>query len=168
VYKRLIIAGCCLVVSLGLLAGCGGGDEEDGPSRAAFIRDANAICFKANSKAGAKFVTSYEDPRWENVSDNEGRKLEGEIFIPILVQEAKAQQEGISALGVPSGEEEKVETLIKAYEAWLKEAEEQPVKVAIANNMYNHARELAGKMGLDKCEQTPFEEPYSSTEQAGN
>lgn len=162
-YKRLIIAGCCLALSLGLLIGCGGSDdgsEDDGASRQAFIRQANAVCFKANSEAGSKIFESYELPKVKQAAEAEGINLEVNLYVPILKKDAESQHDGIAALEVPGDEEEKVETLLKAYKDWLKKAEDVPLKVVIANDIYNHARELAGKMGLAKCEQTPFEEPY--------
>jgi len=156
-YKQWIAAGCCLV--LALLVGCGSGD--DGPSKEEFASQANAVCFKANSTAGSKLVASYELPKVKNATRATNSEVEVEVYLPILVKDAESQLKGIKALGAPSDEEEEVEALTKSYEAWLKKAEEVPAKVTSGNDIYNDARELAGKMGLAKCEQTPFEEPYA-------
>lgn len=157
-YKR-ISASICIALALGLLVGCGGSDD-DGVSKEAFIRQANAVCFKANSEAGSKIFNSYELPKVKQAGEAEGIDLEVNLFVPILMKDAESQHDGISALEVPSDEEERVETLLTAYKSWLKKANDVPLKVVFANDIYNHARELAGKMGLAKCEQTPYEEPY--------
>jgi hypothetical protein len=150
----------CIALALGLLVGCGGSDDDDGASREAFIRQANSVCFKANSEAGEKIFKSYELPKVKQAGEQEGIDLEVNYYVPILMEDAENQHDGIAALEVPSDEEEKVETLLKAYKEWLKKADDVPLKVVFANDIYNHARELAGKMGLAKCEQTPYEEPY--------
>ena len=152
----------CIALILGLLAaGCGGSSEDDGASRQAFIKEANAVCFKANSKAGTEIYEAYELPKVKKAGEAEGIDLEVDLFVPILMKSAQSQMDGIGALDVPSDEEERVETLLQAYEAWLEKADDVPLKVVFANDIYNHARELAGKMGLDKCEQTPYEGEYS-------
>jgi hypothetical protein len=151
----------CIVLALGLLVGCGGSDSnDDGASREAFIRQANAVCFKANSEAGSKIFESYETPEVKQATEADAINLEVNLYVPILKKDAQSQHDGIAALEAPSDEEEKVETLLESYKAWLKKADDVPLKIVVSNDIYNHARELAGKMGLAKCEQTPFEEPY--------
>jgi hypothetical protein len=154
----------CAALILGLLvAGCGGSGDDEGASRADFVRQANAVCFKANSKAGSSIVSTYDLAKVrESNSESEAIDFEVNLFVPILLKDAESQMEGIAALEVPSGEEEKVEALLGSYKAWVKKADTVPLKIVIANDIYNSAREMAGKMGLDKCEQTPYEEPYTT------
>jgi len=160
----------CAVLILGLVAtGCGGGSDGDdgdgGASKAAFVRQGNAICFKANSKAGSGILSTYDLKKVRHAStESEAIDFEVNLFVPILMEDAESQLKGIKALDVPSGEEVRVKTLLSSYEAWLEKADTVPLKVVIANDIYNDARELAGKLGLAKCEQTPYESPYTTPE----
>lgn len=148
---------CSFLVFCVLAAGCGGSDSG-GISKEAFTRQANAICVKANKKAGSKLLAAYNLPGVKHSkSEGEAIKLEVTVFVPILIEDAEADLAGIGALDVPSGDEGQIEALLNAYEAWLKKAKGTPFKVVVANDIYNTARELAGKYGLDKCSLSAFQ-----------
>lgn len=149
------------VVALGLVGlGCGDGDEADGSSRKAFVDQVNAVCVKSNKKATREIVKAYEraDVRTAN-TEKEAIRLEVAIFVPVLLEAAKAQVRAIEGLEAPSGDEAEIEDIVGAYETWIDEAEGAPFQVVIANDVYNDARRLAGKYGLAKCAISAFENP---------
>lgn len=140
--------------------GCGDSGEADGPSRAAFVKQVNAVCLKTNKKAAGEILESYERPDVRTAStEKEAIRLEVAIFVPILLEAAKAQLRGIEELEAPGGDEAEVEKIADAYETWIGEAEGAPFQVVIANDVYNDARRLAGKYGLTKCAISAFEDP---------
>jgi len=142
------------------MAGCGGSDDAE-VSKQDFVRQGNAICLKINKKAGDEVKKAFEGPELAGAS-SEGDGIRGEVtvVVPILIAEAEAQHKGLAGIGMPDGQEAEVEAILGAYTTWIKKAEAAPLKIVLGNDIYNNARELAGKAGLEKCRQTPFEVIY--------
>lgn len=77
---RLLIA---MTIGLAVLAGCGGDDDDggsgDGPSREAFVADANAIC-----RDGEKKIDEVTSERQQELtqasSETEQRKVVGDLL----------------------------------------------------------------------------------------
>jgi hypothetical protein len=142
-----------------------GGDSDDAVAsdpaeNEAFQEEANAVCLKSGSKARAAILRAYDTPRLKKAStEAEGIQLEVSLFVPILITDAEARVKGISALEPPSGEEAQVQEILDSYRAWIDKASGTPLKIVIANDVYNEARELSGKFPLVKCGLSPFEEP---------
>jgi len=156
-----VAAAVLSILILGLLAGCGGGD--DGSDPVAFKKEANEVCVKANTEAGATLLDTYASAQFKNSSSTQRTlQLEEEVIVPILVKNAKAQFDGISALDAPSEGGEEVEAILKSYETWIKKAKAEPDKIVAENDIYNEARKLAKKYGLAKCGQTPYDSPYTT------
>jgi hypothetical protein len=157
----LVLGALVLVL---LVAGCGGGGDSSGggsepsPESTAFTAKANAICLKSNAKTSLAIVHAYKKAEAAGVdTEAEGKKLEATVIIPLVVTDAETQSKGISALPAPEGEEEKVKTLLGAYQAWIAKAKSDPAKIAAANDIFNEARTLAGKYPIVKCGLSPFE-----------
>jgi hypothetical protein len=155
----VVLIGCLAIA--GLLAGCG--DSEDSadaaPSKAAFVKEMNATCKASREKAGDEILKAYNTAEIKGAaSEAEGIQLEVQVFVPILIDNAKADAAKLESLGAPDGDEEQAEAMAKAYDDWIKKAKGTPFKVVVANDVYNEARELAGKYGLQECAISPFEE----------
>ncbi len=126
--------------------------------KAEFTAQANAICLKSNAKVAPEIVSAYKKAEAEGVdSPAEGREFEATTVVPLVIEDAEAQADGIGALEPPSGEEELVEAILDAYQAWIDKAEADPDKTAQTNDIFDQARELAGKYPLVKCGLSPFE-----------
>jgi hypothetical protein len=140
-----------------LLAGCGGSDDAT-LSKKAFARQADAICLKSHKRAAQELQGTYDLPQFKNPK-SEGNLIKGEValWVPILMRDAESTQKGIRSLEGPSDQKASIHSLLGAYEAWLKKANAIPFRVVVANDIFNHARELAGKYGFAKCELTPFQ-----------
>ena len=151
----------CGVLAFGLLvAGCGGGDDD--VSRSAFIKEADAVCVKSNEAAGGKIIKVYRGPEFSDpkLAAEVTTATEVKIFAPILVEDAESQLEGIQGLEAPGDDEEQIEGITGAYEAWLTKARENPEEIVVENDIFNEARKLSREFGLVKCAKSPFEEPY--------
>lgn len=149
---------CVLAASL-LAAGCGSSD--DGGDKQTFVKEANALCVKANTVAGEEILEGYDLRKVKDSnSEKEAISLEVTVFVPILIKDAEAQLAGMKELDAPSEDEEKVEEIIASYEKWLNKAKSTPLQVVIASDIFNDTRELSRKYGMVKCVKTPYEEPY--------
>ena len=150
-------------VAFGLAAmlfavGCGSGG---GGNKKEFAQQGNAVCVKANTKAGSKVLVAYKRPEFVNSKTHrEAINLEVTLFMPILIEDAENQLRGLRALDAPSDEGEKVEAILTAYENWIDKAQATPLQAVFGANIFNEARELAAKYGLAKCAASPYEEPY--------
>jgi hypothetical protein len=154
----VLIGGICL---LGLFsAGCGGGsDTSSGPTKAAFLKQVNAACAKTRKKAGKKILHAYETAKVQKASEEaEGIKLEVQVFVPILLEAAKADIAKIRSVGAPPGDQAQVNSIVKNIEGWITQAENTPLQVVVSNNIFNDARTEAEAYGLTECATTPFEE----------
>lgn len=127
-------------------------------SKAEFVKQANSACKKANEKAASEIRAAFKRPVFVNPK-SEAAYIRAEVtqLVPILIREAEAESGSMKGLGTPDEGEEQVQAILAAYSTWIKKAEDVPLKIVIANDMFNQARELAKKYGLEKCGQTPFE-----------
>jgi hypothetical protein len=163
-----------LVLAL-LAAGCGGGggsgsasgaeggaaDAEGSSSeKEEFEAQVNPVCEKSNAKTRAAIIHAYGTPAVTSAKNEaDAINYEVTIFVPLLIKDAEARLAAIQASEPPSGEEAEVKKIEDAYRAWIQKASNTPLKIVIANNIYNDARELSGKFPLVKCGLNPFEEP---------
>ena len=140
--------------------GCGGDDDGGGTTVKAFTRQANAICSKNNVVAHEKVLKAFEDPQFAKVKPGPAAiQLEVEVALPPIVAEAEALVREIGALEVPDEKQSEVETLLATYETWIEKTETSPDKVVAENDLFNDARELAGKYGLARCAESLLETP---------
>jgi hypothetical protein len=149
------------VVSVGVLAmllglaGCGGGNGDQSTtasiSKATFIKDANAVCVKGEEKMHSDFVV-FSNEKNDNPNPS---KAEYEEFIDRVVAPDSTRLIGeIRALGVPAGDEGRVEGMLAAVEEGLQKAKENPEFVATrTNEIFANATKIATAYGLPACAQ---------------
>jgi len=146
-----------VVAAAMLVAGCGGGDDSSDSSgsisKEEFIAKADAIC-KESSKRMEKELFLFlrknrtgGSLRKPSVAQNE--KFIVTVLIPNLQQEIKE----LKALGVPEGDDEKVDAMIAALEEGLETAEDETATVAAGTSdmVFGIASRLAGEYGLETC-----------------
>jgi predicted small secreted protein len=139
-----------------LVAGCGGGDDSSASgsiSKEEFITKADAIC-KASSKRMEKELFEFLRKnrgggtlRKPSVEQNE--KFIVTVLIPNLEQEIKE----LKALGIPDGDDEKVDAMIAALEEGQETAENQTATVAAGTSdmVFGIASRIAAEYGLQTC-----------------
>jgi predicted small secreted protein len=145
-----------VVATAMLVAGCGGGDDSSASSsisKEEFTAKADAIC-KESSKRMEKELFNFlrkNRPggplRKPSVEQNE--KFIVTVLIPNLEREIKE----LKALGVPEGDEEKVEAMISALEEGQETAENETETVAAGTSdmVFGIASRIAGEYGLESC-----------------
>jgi hypothetical protein len=133
-----------------LAPGCGGGGEQI--AKAEFLRKGNAIC-------RATIQTLTEEGR-ETFSEAElkGTNVAGVPFVlGTYVPEFRAEVRRLRALGAPSGDEARVNAILKAIEGMIEEAEGEPGRIVHAVvNRYEKPQALATRYGLDACPTTRY------------
>lgn len=167
------------VLALALLAGCGDGEESgnatgagnssagntdsgntggataDGSSdveQAGFVKQANAIC-----EANRKRVLVGIQAAVTKAKKIPGAADSANLIVPILVSSMQEQIDDLRALAAPDGDQDQVEALLDAYQAWVNKAESNPEEIVSSSDIYNEARSLASDNGLAVCAKGPLD-----------
>jgi hypothetical protein len=136
-----------------------GGAEEEGaeesssggaPTKAAFIKEADKICTKADLKLSEEVVgfakeNGIDIEKEEEPSDDQKTEIYEQIVIPNIARQA----EEIAALTPPQGDEEKVEEITSTLADEAKSAEEDPGN--LDENSFEEASKKASEYGLTRC-----------------
>jgi hypothetical protein len=147
------IALIIVVVATVLFAGCGGDDSSSSAnsiSKEEFIAKANAVCKRSNKRmevAFAKFLKANRDIK--KPTDPALQQLVGDVMVPSI----KREIEELRALGIPDGDEEKVEAMVSALEEGLETAEDNPkvVTSTSSDTIFGIASRIASEYGLETC-----------------
>lgn len=173
-YKRLAVALFAVLAIAVVAAGCGGGGSSSdsgttggstggstetseaesssggaAPTKAVFIKEADAICSKADAKLSEE-ITEYAKENGipleeeEPSEDDQAKILEAVVFPNISMQ-----AEELEALTPPEGEEDKVEEITSTLSDEVSEAEENPGDVS--EDTLEGATEKAQAYGLKTC-----------------
>ena len=137
-----------------LAAGCGGGGDSasgESLSKEEFVAKADAICKHSNERMEAgfgKFLKAKGVKSLTKPSKAEYEKLIGEVMVPNLKREIKE----LRALGVPDGDEERVEAMLSALEEGEETAERDPKAVTASSDaVFGIASRIAAEYGLEVC-----------------
>ena len=140
-----------MVIAL-VVAGCGG----DGSSTAAstiskeeYIAKADAICKKGTERLQkALFGLLKEQRNLAKVSEAKQEKIVTTVMVPSVSREV----DELRALGVPDGDEEKVDAIVAALEEGVETAERNPEVVTKSSDaVFGIASRIAGEYGLKAC-----------------
>ncbi len=141
------------VAAVLLVAGCGDGESSSAASsisKEEFVAKADAICKRGTKRmeAGlADFLTDGGKIQKPSQADNE------EFVVTVLTPSLRQEIKELRALGVPDGDEEKVEAMIGSLEEGLDTAEDDPAVVASGSTdiVFGIASRLAGEFGIEAC-----------------
>jgi hypothetical protein len=151
--SKLLIAAVAAAVLVGLVAGCGGGDETTTEGSAAltkaeFIKQGDAICGEGNDQSEKEAEEFAEDNDFDLEKATE-EQLE-EAVSEVLVSNLSRQVEELDALAAPEGDEDQVEEIIGSLEDALEEIEGDP-SLVFQNEVLKEPGELAGEYGFKVC-----------------
>jgi hypothetical protein len=140
------------MVAFTALAGCGGASDSNrggSISKQAFIAKADAICKKGTERLQAAIFDVLKSQRnLAKVSKAEQEKIVTTAIVPSVNQEVK----DLRALGIPEGDEEKVEAIVAALEEGAETAERNPEAVTKSTDaVFGIASRIAGEYGLEAC-----------------
>lgn len=131
--QRFVSIGGALLAAL-LLAGCGGDDNDETVSKAAFIKQVDATCAEEQKKARA--ATRAD--------------LDAVIESAVAALEAEAKE--IESLGAPRGDEEEIDAILANVHKTIDLVEEDPSKASgAASQTLARAEKLADAYGLKNC-----------------
>ena len=111
-----------------LIAGCGSSSDTTEStasiSKAAFLKQGNAICKAGNEEINEGFEKFGKENNLQNKEPSEAQFEE--ITETILVPSVSKQISGVRALGAPEGEEGEIDEFLTNAEEALEELEEEP------------------------------------------
>lgn len=146
--KGTIAAALTALAALSLIiVGCGGGDDSTASlTKAQYIKQANAICKKGEEERAALLQSATENVNRE-FTDAEKEKVVMTVFVPPYRKTIKE----LKALGLPEGDEEKAEAIVKAMEESAKKIEAEPLKGLEDISQFEEPNKLASDYGLTNC-----------------
>jgi hypothetical protein len=148
----IAIAVALALAALGL--GCGGGGDSSTDtgsiSKAAFIKKVDAVCKHGTRRMQRAVLKVLKQGKGiKRPSTDQSVKLVGVVIVPSVRQEIKE----IKALGVPGGDEEKVDAMVGALEEGVETAEDDPEAVVKGSSdvIFGIASRIAGEYGIKGC-----------------
>jgi hypothetical protein len=142
-----------VIAAVLLVAGCGGGSDSGSSanpiSKEEFIAKADAICKKGVKRMQSGIFAAIKVPQnLTKVSSREQEKIVTTVMVPSVSREAKE----LRALGVPDGDEEKVDAIITTLEEGVETAERDPQAVTKSSDvLFGISSRIAGEYGLKAC-----------------
>jgi type IV pilus biogenesis protein CpaD/CtpE len=139
-------------IAAALFAGCGSGDDSssaESVSKEEFITKADVICKKGTERMQAAIARVLKDQRnLTKVSKDEQEEIVTTVMVPSVSREVKE----LRALGVPDGDDERVDAMITALEEGVETAERDPVVVTKSSDaIFGIASRIGGEYGLAVC-----------------
>ncbi|MDQ3724342.1 MAG: hypothetical protein M3335_00390 [Actinomycetota bacterium] len=135
------------VVAFALLAGCGGSDEPEALTKAQFVKQATEVCRKGEKERG-KIVERFAQEA--KPGEAEAVKKQEEVILEALPTYEKTIT-GLEELGVPEGDEQKVEDVIEAMKGAAENVKANPGSAIIGSIPFKEANEELEGYGLDAC-----------------
>jgi hypothetical protein len=133
--------------------GCGSDDGASGSaqvSKAAFVRQANAVCEAASERIVAKSATAEQNGK---TGPQAGAELVPVILVPAIEEEI----EEVRALEMPEGDEAQIEAILDALQEVMDKAKVAPEEflavLGAGERPYRKVEKLANAYGIDECAQ---------------
>jgi len=127
-------------------------------SKAAFIKEADAICASGKKQVENEYAAFLKKKGIKEINSKESSNAEAEaqateVIETIAIPALNKQLDTIKALGAPDGEE-KVSAYLTAVEAGIEEGEAEPLTLFTSSEkVFAKADKLAGEIGFKVCGQ---------------
>lgn len=161
--KGILASALTAIVLAAIAAGCGGGGDTSGTttsssgggettaaglSKAAFIKQGDAICADANEQGekDAEEFAEDNDFQLEKATEAELEQAVADVLVPSLNRQA----EEIGALEAPEGDEQQVEAIVASLEDAATAIEEDP-GLAFEAEALKRPSQLAASYGFKVC-----------------
>jgi hypothetical protein len=146
--ERIFLGLLGLLAAAAIAGGCGGGGEAEPLSRAAFVKQGNAICLQAGEERGSALKEAASDGEQDPASSGEAELEEfvTEIALPPIEQ----MTEELDDLGVPKGDEKQVAAIVGGLERGIAQLEADPSS-AMTDAPFAAANRMAQAYGLAAC-----------------
>jgi len=159
--KRALAALIACLAIAAVAAGCGGGSDStsgsdsteasgSAPTKAVFIKEADAVCQKADVALN-KEVEEYAEENGISTKKEPTKDQQVELYEAVVLPNVQGQGEGIAALTPPEGDEEAVEEITDALEEGVEDAEADPEQLVEGKNPLADASSKATAYGMTVC-----------------
>jgi hypothetical protein len=174
--KRVLAALLACAALVVVAAGCGGGgdtttsggntttsggdgtsggeetsaDSGPAPTRAVFVKEADAICEEADAGLNDE-IEGYAEENGISTQDEPSQAQQEEIYAEVVLPRVAKQGEEIDALTPPEGDEAKVEEIVQALDSGVEEAEADPSLLVEGKTPFADASSKAQAYGLKVC-----------------
>lgn len=129
------------------IAGCGSGDSGgNAPTKAAFVKQGNAICGRWQQERSTIFSKFNAEFEGQNVT-----KADKEEGVLELLRPYEKATDKLGQMNPPDGDEEKVDAIVAAMEEGAEEIRHRPLTALTSNTAFENANELSGAYGLKEC-----------------
>lgn len=152
------------IASLLLVAGCGGGSDDDSAngsaeitvetsslSKVEFIKRADAICQKGRDQFDREFEAFTTANKEELAEAENASEWVGGIVNGILLPNYEARIDELTALGAPEGDQKEVEVFLNAFQDRLNEMSEKPTELSRTVRPFKSVEKAARDYGLNGC-----------------
>lgn len=145
------------LAALGLAAGCGssGSDtitvETGSLSKAAFIKEADAICKASWAEFLAKYGGFFQAHKSELGDEAKEKALLGEVVDTLLMPSVEGEIEQIGELGAPGGYVPKATSFLSSLQERLEEIHAEPAELTATTSPFKGVRKTAQKVGMRGC-----------------
>ncbi len=133
-----------------LLAACGssGSDTTATITKAAFLKQGNAICANGN-----KEIDQASNEIFKSVPANQQpSQAQLEEFVNgTIIPSVEGQVAAIDALPVPSGDEAQVQAILDAAQQGIEQGKQDPASLTGNGDPFAKANKLANEYGLTEC-----------------
>jgi hypothetical protein len=131
-------------------AGCGGSDESS-LTRAEFVKQGDAICFRAEEQKGKDIQAAINSKYKQSINKE---SVQEEMIVDVALPPIVEMTEELKELGTPEGAEEQYDELISFLEEEAKEIEEEPaIALDPAKATFPKSDRTAREMGMKECSQ---------------
>ena len=142
-----------LVFALGV-AGCGGsGDDATADTqiaKAVFLKKGNAICLQNLEEVKKDYTKFIEDKGGPEAAFDDLDSIT-EYVDTVVIPNKEQMVEDLRELGAPSGDEDKVDAILEAYEEGIEVAEEDPERAGVGSGVFWYAADLTKDYKLTNC-----------------
>jgi hypothetical protein len=139
--RKLVLTLIAVLALVAVVAGCGGGGSSsssttstdggstdaggEAPTKAVFIKEADAICGEDEDELVEEVEDFAEEKGIEIKKEEPSKDLQAELFREVVLPNIGRQAEDIAALTPPEGDEETIEELTDTLSSEVAEAEEE-------------------------------------------
>lgn len=148
----LAVGAAVLALAAGLSA-CGGGEEslpEGTLAKKQFLKKATAICAQGTKEAQKADEAAWDRYQPDHITEDES--VLNKISLA-LVPAREAELRRLRAIGLPRGEEKRVDEILTAAEEGYEEGREEPRLLREGTKEFGliRALEMSSKYGLEGC-----------------
>jgi hypothetical protein len=150
--RGLVVAPSALVLAVGLFA-CGGGEETlptGTLTKKQFLKQASAICAQGTEEAQEADVAAWSKYQPDHITEDEA--VLNKISLALVPAREKAVRR-LRAIGLPEGEEQRVDEILAAAEEGFEEGREDPPLLREGTKEFGLTRayEMGARYGLEGC-----------------